>query len=45
MAPDRLEVPPKGQELLGKHTSDLISDDTKILESGTVLGTLKYNSS
>ena len=45
MAPDRLEVPPKGQELLGKHTSDLVSDDTKILESGTVLGTLKYNSS
>lgn len=43
MAPEQAKITPQAQELLGgKHAYDLVSDDTKIMENGQVIGTLKY---
>lgn len=35
-------MPAQTQSLLGKKVSDLISDDTRVLADGSVVGTLKH---
>ena len=41
ISPDILTLFPASQDLLGKQASDLVGDDLRVLENGTVLGTLK----
>lgn len=43
IGPDVLTIPAKSQAPLGGsvHVSDMITDDTKVLKDGTVIGTLK----
>ena len=39
---DILTIPSQGSTLYGKRVSTLIGDDVKVLEDGTVIGTLKH---
>lgn len=41
ISPDILTLFPADQDLLGKRVSDLVDEDLRVLENGTVLGTLK----
>ena len=37
-----MKIPPAGQSWLGKRISSLINEDVKVMENGSVKGTLKH---
>lgn len=42
MSPDLVALFPAGQDLLGKTAGDLVGEDLKVLNDGTVTGTFHY---